>query len=122
MVRTEGTQARAGRTQTGTEGWGSTEAPGYWRRGKFILSRLPLRKGVSQPRPQLPSRSWVREGKGKEKGFMRGYKVINEMGQCFVLRTGCSSRTLRRRLGFWASEELSTSLAPSSVLPRSSLS
>lgn len=78
MVRTEGAQARAGRTQTGTEGWGPTVAPGYWRRGKCVRCRLAWRKGVSQPRPQLPSRSWVREGEGNETGFMRGCKVIHE--------------------------------------------
>lgn len=80
VVRTEGAQGRVGRTQTGTEGWGPTVAPGYWRRGNCILCRLAWRKGVSQsqPQPQLPSRSWVREGEGNKTGFMRGCKVINE--------------------------------------------
>lgn len=78
VVRTEGAQARAGRTQTGTEGWDPWWHPGYRRRGKRTLCRLAQRKGVSEPRPQLPSRSWVRGGEGNETGFMRGCWVTNE--------------------------------------------
>lgn len=51
-----------GTTQTRTEGWEPTVVPRFWRRRQTHPVQSIMEEGHPEPQPQLPSRSWVREG------------------------------------------------------------